>query len=199
MAEIDSLKISIITINYNNLEGLKQTVESVLNQTYQTIEYIIIDGGSSDGSRSYIQENSSRIHYWESCSDRGIYHAMNKGIDKATGDYLLFLNSGDWLVDQGVIERAKKQINRKSDLIAGDLIKIFSDGSQVEEQMLDNLSLRSFLKNGLAHPVTFMNAELFRKYGNYDESYPIAADWVYFLMLFAKKKHKISTCRFSDL
>ena len=90
-------KLSIITINYNNLEGLKRTVESVINQTSKEFEYIVIDGGSNDGSGAYIESKSEHIDYWVSEPDKGIYNAMNKGIAKASGEYLLFLNSGDHL------------------------------------------------------------------------------------------------------
>jgi glycosyltransferase involved in cell wall biosynthesis len=90
-------KLSIITINYNNLEGLQRTVESVVNQTWQEFEYIVIDGGSTDGSADFIESQSETIDYWVSEPDKGIYNAMNKGIAKASGEYLLFLNSGDHL------------------------------------------------------------------------------------------------------
>lgn len=91
-------KLSIITINYNNLDGLKRTVESVINQSWNEFEYIIIDGGSTDGSAQYIRENQEHFQYWVSETDKGIYNAMNKGIKVANGEYLLFLNSGDWLI-----------------------------------------------------------------------------------------------------
>src|SRR5690606_3965772 len=96
--------ISIITVNLNNLEGLKRTMASVFNQTYQNFEYLIIDGGSSDGSKEYIEANADKISYWVSEPDKGIYNGMNKGIKKARGEYLLFLNSGDHFVEQKVLE-----------------------------------------------------------------------------------------------
>ena len=86
-------KLSIITINYNNLEGLKKTFESVFMQTYQDFEYIVIDGGSTDGSKEYIAENTDKINHWVSEPDKGVYHAMNKGIVKASGEYLLFIKT----------------------------------------------------------------------------------------------------------
>ena len=96
-------KFSIITVNYNNLEGLKKTVESVKNQTYQKFEYIVIDGGSYDGSLEFIKDNESLLDYWVSEPDSGVYQAMNKGIEKATGEYLLFLNSGDHFCNTKVL------------------------------------------------------------------------------------------------
>lgn len=88
------MKISIITINYNNIEGLKQTVESVLSQTYIDKEYIVIDGGSKDGAVDFLK-SQNKITYWVSEKDGGLYNAMNKGIRKLSGDYVIFMNSGD--------------------------------------------------------------------------------------------------------
>ena len=89
------MKLSIITINYNNREGLKKTINSVINQTFRDFEYILIDGGSEDGSKEIILQHEAQFSYWRSEKDHGIYNAMNKGILAAKGDYLLFLNSGD--------------------------------------------------------------------------------------------------------
>ena len=107
-------KLSIITINRNNAAGLRKTIESVVSQTYTDFEYIIIDGASTDGSVEVIKEYAEATLpcgeglgerlYWVSEPDKGIYNAMNKGILKAQGEYLLFLNSGDWLVDKDVIK-----------------------------------------------------------------------------------------------
>ena len=91
------MKLSIITINYNNREGLKRTIESVVNQTFTDFEWILIDGGSTDGSKELIEQYSNRFSYWVSEPDNGIYNAMNKGLRAAKGDYLQFLNSGDRL------------------------------------------------------------------------------------------------------
>ena len=98
--------VSIITINKNNKIGLVKTINSVLTQVDASFEYIIIDGKSDDGSLEILNENSHRIDFFSSETDLGIYHAMNKGIDKANGDYLLFLNSGDILKDQNVLKKA---------------------------------------------------------------------------------------------
>src|SRR5215213_3812369 len=98
-------QFSIISINLNNAEGLQKTFDSVFNQTFTDFEYIIIDGGSSDGSEEIIKENADKFSYWVSEKDDGIYDAMNKGIAKATGDYLLFLNSGDHLLDSSILQK----------------------------------------------------------------------------------------------
>ena len=97
-------KLSLITINQNNAEGLRRTIESVVFQTYIDYEYIVIDGASTDESVNILKQYDNRITFWISEPDTGIYNAMNKGILKATGDYCLFLNSGDWLSDDRVLE-----------------------------------------------------------------------------------------------
>ena len=89
------MKLSVITINFNNRDGLRKTIESVVKQTYKDFEYIIIDGGSTDGSVDVIKEYADKIDYWVSEPDKGIYNAMNKGIDVAKGEYCIFMNSGD--------------------------------------------------------------------------------------------------------
>ena len=89
------MKYSIITINYNHIEGLKRTIDSVISQTSSNYEYIIIDGGSTDGSVNIIKEYKEHLVYWISEKDNGVYHAMNKGVAQAQGDYCIFMNSGD--------------------------------------------------------------------------------------------------------
>jgi glycosyltransferase involved in cell wall biosynthesis len=104
-------KISVITINYNNLNGLINTVTSVFDQTYLQREFIIIDGGSTDGSKEFIEKKSTEFTYWVSEKDKGVYHAMNKGLAKATGDFCLFLNSGDILFKNNILSDFSKLID----------------------------------------------------------------------------------------
>ena len=91
-SEYRIMKFTIITINYNNVKGLKKTIDSVISQNFSDYEFIIIDGASTDGSVDIIKEYSPHISYWVSEPDKGIYHAMNKGITVSRGEYLLFLN-----------------------------------------------------------------------------------------------------------
>lgn len=112
------MKYSIITVNYNNKEGLRNTIESVIHQTYRDFEFIVIDGGSTDGSAEVLKEYDSQITYWVSEKDKGIYNAMNKGIAKATGDYLNFMNSGDCFYDEGVLGRVAR-VETDADFIVG--------------------------------------------------------------------------------
>ena len=103
------MKLSIITINYNNLAGLQRTIDSVVCQTWHDYEWIIIDGGSSDGSKELIEQYQEYITYWCSEPDKGIYNAMNKGIDHAHGDYLIFMNSGDAFASKKCIRKSVRE------------------------------------------------------------------------------------------
>lgn len=177
-------KLTIITINYNNLEGLKRTVESVVNQTWQEFEYIIIDGGSTDGSKEYIEEQSEYFDYWVSEADKGIYNAMNKGITKASGEYLLFLNSGDHLFNNTVLEENHKFLFEK-DLVYFNLNfvdKTISWIGKYPEQLLFSY----FIHDTLPHPATFVKFSLFNKIGLYDESLKIVSDWKFFILALFK-------------
>ena len=121
-------KLSIITVNYNNKSGLEQTIKSVVNQNAEKhIEHIIIDGDSNDGSPDVIDENKEHFSYWCSEKDNGIYHAMNKGVAHASGEYLLFLNSGDFL-EPGAIVTALDELTG-TNIIYGDIIFQTTDGN----------------------------------------------------------------------
>lgn len=187
-------KITIITINYNNLEGLKKTVASVAEQTWNDLEFIIIDGGSTDGSAAFIESQNESVNSWVSEPDKGIYNAMNKGIAKARGEYLLFLNSGDMLVDENVINSLITGEAENIDLIYGDLKRTFTDGSQDIVEMRDFIDVETIMNFTLCHPVTLIHRRLFEEYGLYDERLKIVADWAFFLKVIllgnATQKHK---------
>lgn len=174
------MKLSIITINYNNLPGLKRTYESVVSQTYKAIEWIVIDGGSTDGSKEFIEKHQEHFNYWCSEPDKGIYNAMNKGICQAHGEYLQFLNSGDNLVDNKVIEDFHN-LSCNEDIISGDII-LDNDPNEIrcnpDETALD---LDVFLNGSVTHPPTFIKKELFVQYGMYDEHLKIVSDWKFLL------------------
>ena len=169
------MKLSIITINYNNHEGLKKTIPSVLSQTFKDFEYIIIDGNSTDGSKTLIEKHTSQIDYWVSEPDNGIYDAMNKGIKQAKGDYCMFLNSGDYLLDSKILEEVF-QNSTGEDILYGDLKSDYREYIYPKQ-----ITLNTFYKGTIPHQASFIKTELFTTYGNYDESYPIIADWVFFV------------------
>jgi len=177
-------KISIITINYNNLNGLKRTVESVVNQTWQEFEYIVIDGGSQDGSTEYIESQSKHFDYWVSEPDKGIYNAMNKGILKAKGEYLLFLNSGDHLFSSTVLEKNHSNISNY-DLIYFD-IQVVNDLSTKITLYPDKLRFSDLYYKSLPHLGTFINRQLFETVGLYDENLKIVSDWKFFIIALFK-------------
>ncbi|SFB78411.1 Glycosyltransferase involved in cell wall bisynthesis [Parapedobacter composti] len=177
--------LSIITVNLNNREGLERTIASVVSQnTNVDYEYIVIDGQSDDGSLAVIKKYSDRLTYWVSESDEGVYDAMNKGIRAASGDYLLFLNSGDILTDTTVLGDVFKKLDG-TDVVYGDIY--FNYGTYQERYYYPReLSFQFFCEKSLGHPATFIRRELFFKYGLYDLSYPIAADWVFFSRVICK-------------
>lgn len=173
-------KLSIITINRNNKEGLRKTIVSVLNQSFLDLEYIIIDGGSNDGSVELINEYADKITYWVSEPDKGIYNAMNKGILQAKGEYLQFLNSGDWLVDETTLSKVFN-IQREADIVYGHLNCLYESETIVHKALNENqLSLAYFYDDTLAHPSSFIARRLFNDC-LYDESYHIAADKKFFV------------------
>ena len=104
------MKLSIITVNFNNVEGLRKTAESIVSQTFQDFEWIVIDGGSTDGSKELIEQYSDRIAYWCSEKDSGIYNAMNKGVRYAKGEYINFMNSGDCFADSSVLSDVSERL-----------------------------------------------------------------------------------------
>jgi glycosyltransferase involved in cell wall biosynthesis len=180
--------LSIITINYNDCVGLKKTVASVKSQSNQSFEYIIIDGGSTDGSAEYLREHENSFAYACSEKDKGIYDAQNKGIAKSTGKYLLFLNADDTFHSNQVVEQFLKQTtNSDKGIIYGNSLITSPIG---EEKLLTpptKLDLNFWYRNTLNHQAVFMQKTLFDKYGLYDLNFRICADFEFFLKVFVKE------------
>lgn len=176
--------LSIITINYNNLNGLARTVESVQSQDYRDFEWIVIDGGSTDGSKEYIIENSNWFSYWVSEPDNGVYNALNKGIIHAQGDWLLFLNGGDWLYESTTLQKVFSN-QYSADILYGNVV---SCGKEKKLYIYpSDLSLSYFINNNLCHQSAFFRRQLFEN-SLYDEQYKIAADYdKWFEFIFARK------------
>lgn len=230
------MKLSIITINYNNAEGLRKTLASVASQTFRDFEHIIVDGGSTDGSVEVIEAYASDVVRstsscvptggdgcyaavygkdstlakgaqpykvrWLSEPDSGIYNAMNKGIEMAlgrrvvnafnrselvedknkgikmaSGEYLLFLNSGDYLVDENVVKNVMNE-NLQEDIVYGKQM-IEKDGTLMPMKFYspEEMSFCAFLKSTLPHQCTFIRVALFDKIGMYNEQNKIVSDW----------------------
>lgn len=172
-------KISIITVNYNNLEGLQKTIESVSSQTWQAFEHIIIDGGSTDGTVAFLESKSQQFSYWISEPDLGVYHAMNKGIAQAKGKYLLFLNSGDHFYTPNSLGKSIGSLGNH-ELIYFNQNVVSATKTYIKEYP-ENLSFAYFLKDNLPHQATFIKKDLFDKVGMYKEDFKIVADWKFFI------------------
>ena len=176
------MRLSIITVNLNNKEGLQKTTNSVISQTFKDFEWIVIDGGSIDGSKELIENHSEFISYWVSEPDKGIYNAMNKGIKAAKGEYLLFLNSGDFLMNSNVLDRFFAQGNN-SDIIYGYVARNIEGKVQNLTGFLskDNISLIDLYYQTIPHQGTFFKAILFEKFGLYNENLRIVADREFYI------------------
>lgn len=194
--------ISIITVNYNNAQGLERTIESVKSQSFSNKEFIVVDGDSLDSSKEVIKKNKTHIAKCVSEQDSGAYHAMNKGIGLATGEYLLFLNSGDHLMDNQSLTMAVEQLDG-TDLVCFD-IAVSGQGREYVKKHPDTISLTYMLTGTLAHQAVFIKRSLFNRFGLYDQSLKIVADWKFFLeVLLApntsyKAVHKIVTQYYLD-
>ena len=182
-------KISVITINYNEKEGLKKTIQSVVGQSYDDIEYIVIDGGSTDGSTAIIDANKEKIHYWVSEPDSGIYNAMNKGIRAATGEYVLFMNSGDCFYENDTVAKAESLMTGECGIYYGDLIYYNKRKKKHENWIFPNkLSLGFFIENSLPHQGSFIKRSLFDSISMYNETLKIASDWEFFIIAICLEK-----------
>lgn len=229
------MKLSIITINYNNAEGLRKTLASVASQTFRDFEHIIVDGGSTDGSVEIIEAYASDVARsmsscvptggdgcyaavygkdstpaegaqpfaqqdttspkatqphkvrWLSETDSGIYNAMNKGIKMANGEYLLFLNSGDYLVDADTLSKVFQIAKDNIDVIYGD-IKVVYNNQEIIKESPDVVTFQYLYSNAIFHSGgSFIKKSLFVSYGLYDENLRIVSDWKFFVEIFILK------------
>lgn len=168
-------ELSIITINLNNKDGLFATINSVRNQCFKNFEYIVIDGASNDGSTELIKQFEKDISFWISEKDKGIYNAMNKGIKHAHGKYLLFLNSGDWLVNDQVLNSVFSE-NKIADFLLGQ--SNISNNGEVIYTIIPprQITFGYLFYSGLSHQSTFIKREIFEKHGLYREDFRYNAD-----------------------
>lgn len=180
-------KLSIITINYNNKLGLSKTINSIITQSATQFEYIIIDGGSTDGSKELIVENEKDIDKWVYETDKGIYNAMNKGVKMATSEFVLFINSGDVLFDNDVILKTLHLLDSNFSFIYGNLFYNENGKNVLFGTHPDKLSFTYFIQNSLPHPACFMKRELFDKHFYYNENLKIVADWEFFIYCICKE------------
>jgi len=169
--------LSIITINYNNLAGLQKTMQSVFEQSFSDYEYIIIDGGSKDGSKEYIEQYKDRLAYWVSEKDKGIYDAMNKAILQSRGCYLEFLNSGDVFCSSNVLDECFNIIKDQScDIVYGQ-IRAEWQGSLREIIFPSQMSLYFLKQYAINHQACFYKRTFLNQIGYYNLDYSLAADY----------------------
>lgn len=174
------MKFSIITVNFNNRDGLLRTIQSVIAQTFRDFEFIVIDGGSTDGSVDVLKEYDSHINHWVSEPDGGIYQGMNKGIRKAVGEYLNFMNSGDCFYDDHVLQKVT-DYGYDVDIITGRDYH-YSEEKQMGHASIQptRMSMITFFTSTLDHQSSFIRRELFKD-SPYREDLRLVSDWVFFL------------------
>lgn len=179
--------LSIITINRNRKDDLEATFNSVFSQPTQNFEYIVIDGGSTDGSVELIHQYASRIHYWVSEPDKGIYDAMNKGAQAAQGKYLLFLNGGDTLYTSDILTQALDMLGRQDqDIVAYNVGKELAYGRVFIFRPPEQFYFRDFFERWIPHCSTCIRRTVFMQIGMYDTSMRIVADWKFFILALCK-------------
>jgi len=192
------VKISIITVCFNSSKTIEKTFQSIKNQSYQNIEHIVVDGGSSDDTLKIIKNYNSCISNYISESDKGLYDAMNKGIAMATGDIIGILNSDDIFVDNYVLEKIAKFHTKNSiNASVGNITQFNESGKTVRKYSSKNWTPEN-LKIGFMppHPSIFFKRKLFEKYGNYQLDFISAADYELIVRFFIK--HQVSW-KYSDI
>lgn len=173
------MKFSIITVCRNAENTIERTIRSVVSQSYPNKEFIIIDGASTDGTKDVINKYRDKIDVFVSESDRSLYDAMNKGVKRATGDYVIFINADDYFFDENVLTSVAA-CGGNADFIFGDQFDS-EDGVLTKSPNLDALDVYHLFRGYFAHQAIFAKHDLFEKFGEFDLSYKICADWDWIL------------------
>jgi glycosyltransferase involved in cell wall biosynthesis len=189
------MKISIITVVYNNERTIRDAIQSVIGQSYKNIEYVIIDGNSKDNTVNIINEYKEKIGFFVSEKDNGLYDAMNKGIQNCTGDVIGILNSDDLYQDFNVIESVMEQFNNdpELDILYGDLVYVKSDDTnKVVRNWKSKEYYNNFFENANVppHPALFVKNHVYKQAGLFDLQYKLAADYELMLRMFKKHNFK---------
>lgn len=177
------MKISVITVVLNAADTIENTIQSVLSQTHSDTEYIIIDGGSTDGTVDIIQKYEDRLSFWVSEPDAGIYYAMNGGIDHATGDVINFLNSGDLFYDDSVLAGVDECFadHPETDIVIGrELIE-----GKISKEYLSDPPISVYVDRFIPHQATFVRRNVYERIGLFDVAYRICADYDWILRAYA--------------
>ena len=187
MSSYSNPKISVITVSYNCVNTIEETILSVINQTYTNVEYIIIDGGSNDGTIEIIRKYQDKIAYWVSEADGGIYKAMNKGLFKCTGNWINFMNAGDSFYSVNTIKKVVQNINKigNVDFVCG--IAKYPNGKYWIPVQTD-LDLEKICRgSNVNHQASFIKTSLLKE--GYDTHYKIVADDLFFIKKIGIEKH----------
>ena len=184
---IKSPLFSLITVVYNGARYLEETIQSVLQQDYQHIEYIIIDGGSTDGSLEIIKKYENQLTYWVSEPYDGIYHAMNEGIQQATGDLIGFLNADDYLLPGSLERVADRFVDTLAHIFYGNQLLVWeSNGEQLSKKCVPNVHVMK-KKMGIFHPASYVRRDVFSELGLFDESLKLAGDYEFMLRAYLSR------------
>lgn len=198
--KIDMIRVSLVTICYNNEYDIRATIQSVIDQTYPNIEYIIKDGGSTDDTLSIVNEYMDRVTKIISCPDKGIYDAINQGIQAATGDIVGLIHAGDQLYDSEVIGKIARFYDENDvDVTYGHSKIVTSDGAvkRINHSPAFN---RNYMLFGWApsHPSIYARKEVFERVGYYDLNIGYAADYQWMVRVFYKYAHMLKIKRIDD-
>jgi glycosyltransferase involved in cell wall biosynthesis len=177
---MSNIKFSIVTISLNSEEDIENTIVSVADQTYKNKEHIIIDGGSQDSTVDIIKKHNDHLSYWVSEPDSGIADAFNKAINKATGDYILFINSDDFLIDNKALESIRDSMQDQVDYYIFQVMSVHPDKTR-KLMPNRNFGLSTYFKMGSCHQGHVISRKLFEKYGGYDNSFKIGMDYDFVL------------------
>lgn len=177
--------ISIVTVCKNEVHRIRETCESIVNQSMQDFEWIVLDGGSTDGTLDVLSKYRYRMTFYRTGPDGGIYAAMNEGVRRAKGEYCLFLNGGDSLFSNQSLSALMPYIHRKYDVIVGD---VWFDEIRARPYYPARVTLLSLVIYGLPHPSSLIRTVLIKDLDGYDEVYRVAADLDLFFRLRRKKR-----------
>lgn len=175
--------LTIVTVCFNAVDEIEKTICSVISQHYSNIEYIVIDGGSSDGTIDLIKKYEENISFWISEPDKGIYDAMNKGILHATGEWINFMNAGDVFASTETVEKMAAYLSGENKVVYGNILKCFPN-YKIRDKGLSmgrKLDAIDFIRNTIHHQSAFIRRDLFDIYGLYDTHYKLASDWKFFM------------------
>ena len=171
--------ITVVTICYNSKNHIKETITSVLNQSYSNKEYIIIDGASTDGTLEIIEPFRKHIDIFISEPDNGIYHAMNKAVSKSSGEWVIFMNAGDVFVDNSILKQVSYSLNKDIDVLYGDILVLKNKKLEVKEAPPE---INDFHRMPFCHQAVFTSTSLLKEYP-FDEKYHLSADFKFYKQL----------------